>query len=180
MTRPSQIASHVLVVVGLLAGFTASTGFGQSSATGSACENLKQLELPETTITSAQIVPAGGFTVPPRGGGMRGGALPANDRMQPSGRGGQAEGGRGPSGPGVGHCGGGPGPNTLDGLTALVHWVEQGNAPDQIIATRSTAGRVDRTRPLCPYPQVARYKGTGSTDDDASFVCTSETIGGVK
>jgi hypothetical protein len=97
MSRPSQIASHVLVVVGLLAGFTASTGFGQSSATGSACENLKQLELPETTITSAQIVPPGGFTVPPRGGGMRGGALPANDRMQPSGRGGQAEGGRGPS-----------------------------------------------------------------------------------
>jgi len=77
--------------------------------------------------------------------------------------------------PGMGHCGGGAGPNTLDGLSALEQWVEQGKAPDQIIATHATGGKVDRARPLCPYPQVAKYKGTGSTDDPANFVCTSES-----
>jgi feruloyl esterase len=77
--------------------------------------------------------------------------------------------------PGMGHCGGGAGPNTLDGLSALEQWVEKGNAPDQIIATHATGGKVDRARPLCPYPQVAKHKGTGSTDDPANFVCTSES-----
>jgi feruloyl esterase len=77
--------------------------------------------------------------------------------------------------PGMGHCGGGPGPNTLDALSALEQWVEKAKAPDSIIATHSTAGKVDRARPLCPYPQVAKYKGTGSTDDAANFICISET-----
>ena len=76
--------------------------------------------------------------------------------------------------PGMGHCGGGPGPNTLDALSSLEQWVEKGKAPDQIIATHSTDGKVDRARPLCPYHQVAKYKGTGSTDDAANFVCTAE------
>jgi feruloyl esterase len=76
--------------------------------------------------------------------------------------------------PGMGHCGGGPGPNVFDTLTSLEQWVEKGKAPERIIATHSTNGKVDRSRPLCPYPQVARYKGTGSTDDAANFVCTSE------
>lgn len=73
--------------------------------------------------------------------------------------------------PGMGHCGGGEGPNTFDILGALEQWVEKGKAPDQIIASHSTDGKVDRTRPLCPYPQVARHKGSGSTDDAANFVC---------
>ncbi len=73
--------------------------------------------------------------------------------------------------PGMGHCGGGEGPNSFDMLTALELWVERGKAPDQILASRSTAGRVERTRPLCPYPQVAAYRGHGSPDDAASFVC---------
>jgi feruloyl esterase len=73
--------------------------------------------------------------------------------------------------PGMGHCGGGDGPNTFDMVTALKQWVEQGKAPDQIIASRSVKGVVDRTRPLCAYPQVAVYKGSGSTDDAANFVC---------
>ncbi len=71
--------------------------------------------------------------------------------------------------PGMGHCGGGPGPNQFDHLTALEQWVEKGVAPDKMIATHSTAGKVDRTRPLCLYPQVARWKGTGSTDEAANF-----------
>ena len=73
--------------------------------------------------------------------------------------------------PGMGHCGGGPGPNTLDALTALEQWVEKGTAPDRIVASHVSGGRVDRTRPLCAYPLVARYKGTGSTDDEANFEC---------
>ena len=73
--------------------------------------------------------------------------------------------------PGMAHCTGGEGPDTFDALGALEQWVEHGKAPDQIVASHSTKGVVDRTRPLCPYPQVAAYKGTGSIDDAASFTC---------
>ena len=73
--------------------------------------------------------------------------------------------------PGMAHCGGGEGPNDFDELTALEQWVEQGKAPDMIPASHSKDGKVDRTRPLCPYPQVASYKGSGSIDEAANFVC---------
>ncbi len=73
--------------------------------------------------------------------------------------------------PGMGHCGGGEGPNDFDKMKAIQDWVEQGKAPEQMIASHSDKGAVDRTRPLCPYPQVARYKGTGSTDDATNFTC---------
>jgi feruloyl esterase len=73
--------------------------------------------------------------------------------------------------PGMAHCGGGEGPNTFDMVGALEQWVEHGKAPDRIVASHSTNGVVDRTRPLCPYPQVAVYKGTGSTDEAATFEC---------
>jgi feruloyl esterase len=73
--------------------------------------------------------------------------------------------------PGMGHCGGGEGPNTFDMLAALERWVEEGVAPDAVLASRVTNGAVTRTRPLCPYPQVATYTRTGSIDDAASFAC---------
>jgi len=73
--------------------------------------------------------------------------------------------------PGMGHCGGGEGPNDFDRMTAIQQWVEQGKAPEQMIASHSEKGAVDRTRPLCPYPQIVRYKGTGSIDDAANFSC---------
>ena len=73
--------------------------------------------------------------------------------------------------PGMGHCGGGEGPNTFDTIGALEQWVEHGKAPDEIVASHATNGVVDRTRPLCPYPQLATYKGTGSADEAANFVC---------
>ena len=73
--------------------------------------------------------------------------------------------------PGMGHCAGGEGPNAFDALTAMEAWVEEGRAPDRIIASRTRDGAVDRTRPLCPYPQRAVYTGTGSTDDAENFVC---------
>ena len=69
------------------------------------------------------------------------------------------------------HCGGGEGPNSFDTLGALEQWVEKGKAPDLLLASHSADGKVDRTRPLCAYPQVAKYKGTGSIDDAASFSC---------
>jgi feruloyl esterase len=74
--------------------------------------------------------------------------------------------------PGMGHCGGADGPNTFDKIDALSNWVELGKAPDQIVASHMTNGTVDRTRPLCPYPQTAKYKGTGSIDEAKNFVCT--------
>ena len=75
--------------------------------------------------------------------------------------------------PNVGHCGGAApgGPNTWDPLTALEQWVEEGIAPEEIIASRVTGGVVTRTRPICAYPKTAQYVGSGSIDDAANFVC---------
>jgi feruloyl esterase len=76
--------------------------------------------------------------------------------------------------PGMNHCFGGDGPNTFDMLTPVLAWVEQGVAPSKIVATGSVNG-TKRTRPVFPYPQVARYSGRGSIDDAASFVTTHPT-----
>jgi feruloyl esterase len=73
--------------------------------------------------------------------------------------------------PGMAHCGGGEGPNRFDSSGALAQWVERGEVADRMMASHFTNGMVDRTRPLCPYPEVAAYKGAGSTDDAATFVC---------
>ncbi len=73
--------------------------------------------------------------------------------------------------PGMNHCQGGDGTDTFDALGALEQWVEKGKAPDQILASRMRDGKADRTRPLCPYPQVAVYEGKGSTDDAQNFTC---------
>jgi hypothetical protein len=73
--------------------------------------------------------------------------------------------------PGMFHCGGGVGTGQFDAATPIVNWVEAGTAPDRIEAARVVAGKVTRTRPLCAYPQVARYQGSGSIDDGANFTC---------
>ena len=73
--------------------------------------------------------------------------------------------------PGMAHCRGGEGPDTFDRLDTIVQWVEHGRAPERIVASQSVDGAVKRTRPLCPYPQVAKYAGTGSVDDAANFAC---------
>jgi feruloyl esterase len=73
--------------------------------------------------------------------------------------------------PGMGHCGGGEGPNVFDALTAVEAWREQGRPPAEIIASQVRDGKTVRTRPLCPYPQVPRYSGSGSIDQAANFVC---------
>ncbi len=77
--------------------------------------------------------------------------------------------------PGMQHCGGGPGPNTFDGVTALEQWVEKGVAPERIIATHSTLGKMDMSRPLCAYPEKAVYDGKGSPKDAASFACRAKS-----
>ena len=86
--------------------------------------------------------------------------------------------------PGMLHCSGGPAADQFDMLTPLVNWVEKGQAADAVVATARGAGNpggvnadvppdwaADRTRPLCAYPKVARYNGTGSLDKAASFSC---------
>lgn len=79
--------------------------------------------------------------------------------------------------PGMGHCTGGP-IGTADWLTALERWVEQGKAPDGTPSTYTIIGsghidQVARTRPYCPYPQVARYNGSGDINQAASFSCAA-------
>jgi Tannase and feruloyl esterase len=75
--------------------------------------------------------------------------------------------------PGMAHCGGGVGPDRHDSMTAIIDWVEKGKAPDSMVASRVVDKQVVRTRPLCPYPQVARYSGQGSIDDAANFRCVA-------
>jgi feruloyl esterase len=75
--------------------------------------------------------------------------------------------------PGMGHCGGSEGPNTFDMVGTMEQWVEHGKAPDKIVASHLRDGKVDRTRPLCPYPQVAKYKGSGSIDEANNFACAA-------
>jgi feruloyl esterase len=73
--------------------------------------------------------------------------------------------------PGMAHCGGGVGPDQYDAVTAVIDWAEKGVAPDSLVAKKIVNGQATRSRPLCPYPQVARYKGQGSIDDAANFEC---------
>jgi len=74
--------------------------------------------------------------------------------------------------PGMFHCRGGLGTDRFDVITPLINWVEAGIPPDTIPAARVEDEAVSRTRPLCPYPQVATYTGEGSIDDATNFVCT--------
>jgi len=73
--------------------------------------------------------------------------------------------------PGMAHCGGGVGPNQVNWTAALERWRESGIAPNQLIASRVSDNRVDMTRPICSYPQVAQHSGVGSTNDAANFAC---------
>ncbi|WP_262844403.1 tannase/feruloyl esterase family alpha/beta hydrolase [Sphaerisporangium corydalis] len=75
--------------------------------------------------------------------------------------------------PGVAHCGGGEGPNVFDVLTPVMAWVESGAEPGRIVASTSANQTPARTRPVFPYPAVARYDGSGSTDDAANFVSST-------
>jgi feruloyl esterase len=79
--------------------------------------------------------------------------------------------------PGMYHCSGGPGPNVFDALTPLVTWVEGGVAPDTIVATKfvnDTPPAIQMTRPLCVFPKVAKYNGSGSTSIAANFTCVTD------
>lgn len=76
--------------------------------------------------------------------------------------------------PGMFHCGGGVGVSDFDAVTPLVNWVEKGTAPAKLTGSRIVDGNVVRSRPLCPYPEVAKHTGTGSVDDAANFVCRAQ------
>jgi feruloyl esterase len=73
--------------------------------------------------------------------------------------------------PGMNHCAGGDGTDSFDSLATLEQWVEQKKAPEQLLASHLTNGVAARTHPLCPYPQVAVYTGTGSTGAAVNFIC---------
>jgi feruloyl esterase len=75
--------------------------------------------------------------------------------------------------PGVFHCGGGVGPGTFEPLLNVVEWVEAGKAPDRVIGSQIVNGKTVRTRPLCPYPQTAKYIGSGSIDQAENFRCAA-------
>ena len=77
--------------------------------------------------------------------------------------------------PGVFHCQGGPGTDTFDKAATLDAWVTTGKAPDRIVASHLTDGKVDRTRPVCVFPKVAKWSGSGSTDDAQNFACVADT-----
>jgi pimeloyl-ACP methyl ester carboxylesterase len=85
--------------------------------------------------------------------------------------------------PGVNHCGGGDGPGNFDKLGQIDRWIESGNPPSRIVATKydndtfyaaGLPAKPVRTRPLCAWPQTAHYNGAGSTDDAANFTCRDE------
>jgi feruloyl esterase len=73
--------------------------------------------------------------------------------------------------PGMQHCSGGAGTDQFSKMAVIERWRESGSAPEVIEASHVTSGQVDMTRPLCPYPQVAVYKGIGSTNDAGNFAC---------
>jgi feruloyl esterase len=75
--------------------------------------------------------------------------------------------------PGMNHCQGGTGTDTFDKMAVIEEWIDKGQAPDRIVASHMTDRRADKTRPLCPFGRVAKWKGTGSTDDAANFTCVS-------
>ena len=75
--------------------------------------------------------------------------------------------------PGMAHCASGVGPDQNDAVTAVIDWVEANKPPELLVARKIQNAATTRSRPLCPYPQVARYKGNGSIDDAASFQCVA-------
>lgn len=77
--------------------------------------------------------------------------------------------------PGMGHCYGGAGCDTFDKLATIDNWVEHGVAPQRIVASKIEDGKVVRTRPLCAWPQVARYAGKGDIDNADSYACVDVT-----
>ena len=76
--------------------------------------------------------------------------------------------------PGMFHCGGGPGCGNADWLTAAVNWVEKGQAPTMVTGAHVEGGKTTRTRPICMYPMVAQYKGSGSIDEAGNFTCVAQ------
>jgi feruloyl esterase len=77
--------------------------------------------------------------------------------------------------PGMHHCSGGPAPDRFDTLSALEAWVEHGQAPDAIQASAKPESPLQHRLPLCPYPQQARYRGTGEIADPANWSCAAGT-----
>ena len=80
--------------------------------------------------------------------------------------------------PGMSHCAGGPGLNSVDALAPLEKWVENGVAPESLTAWRDDHGATTMSRPVCAYPQVTRNNGKGDVSDARSFTCSAEAASG--
>jgi feruloyl esterase len=78
--------------------------------------------------------------------------------------------------PGMNHCAGGPGTDNFDRMAAIEEWIKTGAAPKRIEAWHVTTGTTDRTRPLCPFGQVAKWNGSGNTNESANFACVAATL----
>jgi len=74
------------------------------------------------------------------------------------------------------HCSGGPGTDSFDKMHVMEGWVESGKTPERLVASHATSGKTDKTRPLCPFGQVAKYNGSGDSNDAASFTCRKESM----
>jgi len=75
--------------------------------------------------------------------------------------------------PGMNHCNGGSGPDVFNKVAALEQWMETGTAPEKIVASHFTTLTMDRTRPLCTFGRVAKWTGSGSSDDAWNFSCVA-------
>jgi hypothetical protein len=163
------------------------------------CRDLKTVSLPDTTITSAELIPAGPYKSPANApafppppsvdlpgycmiaavlyhGWSDFGIAPGNtinyySSVLSAMGSGQDDWLRLFMVPAMGHCRGGDAPDQADYMSAMERWREAGISPDRITAYHVTDNRVDITRPLCPYPQVAVYTGTGSTNNSENFFC---------
>ena len=156
--RPSMLRGPAVVLCTIAIG---AARYRPSESAAARCEALAAIRLSNVVINVATPVTGGSFT--PAGAQQRAHWLTRSRRW---------------TGsfaylwfPGYLHCRGGPGPNEFDAQAAIEAWVEHGVAPETIVATHATNGKVDRSRPLCPYPKVAVYSGTGDFNDAANFTC---------
>ena len=169
--RPPEVRRHEGPELGLQdARRRAPAGAGATSRQRRSCRDIHRADtVRDARRTVAHVSRLERSELPPRES-----VTYYNELLKTMGRQKVAEGVRLFMVPGMGHCGGGDGPNEFDMLAALEQWREHAKAPSEILASQRNEGRVIRTRPLCPYPQIAKYKGSGSVDRAETSPALSE------
>jgi len=144
----------------LVSAFVAGGVVSANATSAATCESLRGVSVPHVTITGAEVVAPGPFRPPAP---VTGANPPAGIRLPSHCRVFMA--------PGMPHCGAGDGPNQFNPMAPLERWRESNVPPDEIIAAHVTGDVVDTIQPLCPYPQLAAYRGSGSPGDAANYSC---------